>query len=182
MSWLDVKLGVRMLGKHPALTVVAGFALALGIPVGLILLQLFGASNAPLPFDEGERIVGLQNYDVSIQDPAPRAIHDLEAWRAELESFRAMTALSSARHNLVAEDGRAEPVRGSEMNAVGFDILRVSPILGRRILSADEVPGAPAVVVLGYDLWQSHFGGVADVVGRTVKIGATRRTVVGVMP
>ncbi len=182
VSWLDVKLGVRMLGKHPAFTVVAGFALALGIPVGLMPLQIFHAFNAPMPFDEGERIVGLRNYDISIQDPAPRAIHDFETWRAELTSVSAMAAVSSARHNLVDEDGRAEPVRGSEMSAVGFDILRVSPVLGRRLLPADELPGAPPVVVLGYDLWQTRFGGAADVVGRTVQVGATRRTVVGVMP
>ena len=35
VSWLDVKLGLRMLVKQPGLTSVAVFALAVGIPVGL---------------------------------------------------------------------------------------------------------------------------------------------------
>lgn len=34
-SWLDVKVGLRMLVKQPGLTTVAVFALAVGIPVGL---------------------------------------------------------------------------------------------------------------------------------------------------
>ncbi|NJD18989.1 MAG: hypothetical protein FIA95_06870, partial [Gemmatimonadetes bacterium] len=34
-SWLDVKLGLRMLVKHPGLTLVSMFALAVGIPVGV---------------------------------------------------------------------------------------------------------------------------------------------------
>ena len=34
-SWLDVKLGLRMLPKHPMLNIAAVFALAIGIPVGL---------------------------------------------------------------------------------------------------------------------------------------------------
>jgi hypothetical protein len=34
-SWLDVKLGFRMMGKHPGVTVVIVFALALGIPASL---------------------------------------------------------------------------------------------------------------------------------------------------
>ena len=34
-SWVDVKLGLRMLMKNPGLTIVAIFALGVGIPMGL---------------------------------------------------------------------------------------------------------------------------------------------------
>lgn len=39
-SLLDVKLGIRMLGKHPGLSAVAIFALALGIPTSLAAIHI----------------------------------------------------------------------------------------------------------------------------------------------
>ena len=62
-SWLDVKLGVRMLVKQPALTGVALLALAIGIPVGLAPAHLVGAleSAFPVPGGEGIRAVRLWN-------------------------------------------------------------------------------------------------------------------------
>ena len=55
-------------------------------------------------------------------------------------------------------------------------------LLGRALLDSDEMPGAPTVVVLGYDVWQRSLGGRQDVVGSVVKLGNTPATVIGVMP
>jgi len=60
-SWLDVKLGLRMLLRHPGLTLVAVFALSIGIPASLIPIHIIDAMGAELPFDEGDRIVGVRN-------------------------------------------------------------------------------------------------------------------------
>ena len=56
------------------------------------------------------------------------------------------------------------------------------PLLGRGLLASDETPGAPSVIVLGYNVWQRSFGGRQDVVGLVVNIGNTPATVIGVMP
>ena len=48
-SWLDVKVGLRLLRKHPMLNLAAVFALAVGIPVGLAPSHLARALEAPLP-------------------------------------------------------------------------------------------------------------------------------------
>ena len=58
-SLLDVRLGVRMLRKQPMLTGVAVLALGLGIPASLGTIHVWRALMAPIPFDEGERIVGI---------------------------------------------------------------------------------------------------------------------------
>jgi predicted permease len=50
------------------------------------------------------------------------------------------------------------------------------------LLDADERPGAPPVVVLGYDVWRQWFGGRADAIGHTAQLGRTVATVVGIMP
>jgi predicted permease len=50
------------------------------------------------------------------------------------------------------------------------------------VIEADERKGAQPVVVIGHGVWLDRFGGSPDVVGRTLKLGPTPHTVVGVMP
>ena len=59
-SWLDVKLGMRMMRKYPGVSLAIVVALAIGIPVSLLPNHLVGRAlgQAP-PFDEGDRVVGV---------------------------------------------------------------------------------------------------------------------------
>ena len=182
VSLLDVKLGVRMLFKHPGLTAVTVFALALGIPASLGPFHLLNMFETTLPFDEGERIVGLGHSYVGRREAAGGTFHLYSVWRETVSSMDEIGAARSERFNLAPEDGPVAPWRGARMTASTFRILRVLPLLGRPLLDADEVVGAPDVVVLGYDPWQSIFGGDPSAVGRTLRIGGTPHTVVGVMP
>ena len=68
------------------------------------------------------------------------------------------------------------------MNASGFRVARVNPLLGRYLLDDDERPGSPLVVVLGHDLWTGRFGADSAIIGKPVKIGGVPHIVVGVMP
>ncbi len=181
-SWLDVKLGVRMLFRHPGLTLVAVFALSIGIPASLIPVHLIDSMAADLPFEEGDRVVGLRNRDIAEGRTAVRSLHDFFIWRDELTTFEAIAAARTDPYNVISDDGRASPIRGSEITAAAFQILRVPPLMGRTLLETDEVPGAPDVVVLSYEMWQSRLGGDSDVLGTTISIGTTPHEVVGVMP
>ena len=51
-SWLDIKLGGRMLVKYPGLTIVGGLAMAFAIWVGIVIFQVVGLfvhPTLPLP-------------------------------------------------------------------------------------------------------------------------------------
>lgn len=181
-SWIDFKLGFRMLIKHPVLTLVAVFALAIGIPVGMIPLHIMSAWRAPLPFDEGERIVALRYWDLEASRPVYQLLHDFVEWREELTTLDRMGAARTDEYNVISDDGRAAPVRGAMVTASTFDIARVQPLIGRALIEGDEVIGAPAVVVIGNDVWQTRLGGDPDVVGRMIRVGGVPHTVVGVMP
>jgi putative ABC transport system permease protein len=181
-SWLDLKLGLRMLVKQPGLTLVAVFALSVGIPASLLPWHAYQVFEAPLPFDDGERVVGLHNLEIPDNQPVSRSLHDFILWKEELESVQSLAATRSDPYNVISADGRAEPVRGAEMTATGFRALRVPPIGGRVLLESDEVPGAPDVVVISYDLWQLRLGGDRDAVGSTIRIGEKPHQVVGIMP
>ncbi len=181
-SWLDVKIGLRMLGKHPGLSLVAVFALAVGIPVGLAPTHFVNAHEAPPPVDESDRLQVLRSIDLVNSVVRPGSLYDFNLWREELTSFEALGASMDAVYNVISEDGRAAPVEGAEVTASMFGLLRVAPLQGRTLIAADEAVGAPPVVVIGHDVWQSRLGGDPDVVGRVIQIGGVERTVVGVMP
>ena len=53
---------------------------------------------------------------------------------------------------------------------------------GRTLLPEDDRPGAPEVIVIGHDEWLQRFHADPDVVGRSVRLGSTTHTIVGVMP
>jgi putative ABC transport system permease protein len=180
ISWLDVKLGLRMLVK---LTIVAVFTIAVGIPIGLLPNHIVNALQAPLPVVEADQIQVLLNFDEATSNQTLPSLFDFVQWREELTTFEALGATTRrVSYNVISEDGRAAPVRGAEVTASTFDILRVPPLLGRTLISADEVIGAVNVVVIGHNLWQSRLEGDPDVVGRTIRIGRVAHTVVGVMP
>ncbi len=182
-SWIDVKLGLRMMVKHPGLTLVAVFALAVGIPTGMAPAHLAEALDRPLPEDPDNRIRAIRFWNSGSGILALPTWGDFLLLRDELEAFDLLGAYAgSERYNVASEDGRATPVLGAEVTASVFAMLGTPPLLGRTLDAADERPGAPDVVVLGHDLWHSRFGADPGIVGTTLRVGRDPHTVVGVMP
>jgi len=180
---LDFKLGFRMLVKYPGLTVVGGLAMAFGIWVGtlaFVMASLF--FNPTLPLPGGDRIVLMRNWDVSARSTEARAVGDFVLWRRALSSVTDIGAYRDVTRNVITGTDDARPVQVAEMSAVGFQVSSGRPLLGRVLSAADDAPGAPPVAVLGYELWQTRFAGDGTIVGKTVKVGDTFATVVGVMP
>jgi putative ABC transport system permease protein len=180
---LDFKLGFRMLVKYPGLTAVGGLAMAFAIWAGAVTFVLVGQFITPtLPLPGGDRIVQIRSWDVSANRPEPRALGDFLAWRGELRSVTDLGAYHEVSRNLIVGRDAGRQVRVAEITASAFRIAPQPPLLGRVLGPADERPGAPPVVVLGYDVWRTRFAGDPGVVGRSVQLGDAYATVVGVMP
>ena len=182
VSWLDVRLAGRMLSKYPGLTAVAIFALAIGIPIGLLPLHILSSLTKPLPVEEAEKVVIVGNYDRMKSRFDLRSIHDFAQWREELTSFEALGMWRQDTYTMSVNGATSAPVRGAEVMASVFSILRVPPLMGRPLNAADEMKGAPDVAIIGYELWQSRMAGDRNVVGSTIRIGGVPHTIVGVMP
>jgi predicted permease len=180
---LDVKLGGRMLLKYPSLTLAGGLALAIAIGIGAGWYDVVGKILAPtLPLPEGDRLVSIETQNTLTNAPERRVSRDFLEWRRELRTLEDLGAYRADSRNLMFGDAASEPFQVAELTAAAFRAARVQPQLGRALLDADEAPGAPRVVVLGYDVWQRSLGGRPDIVGSIVKLGNTPATVIGVMP
>ncbi len=181
-SWLDVRLALRLLAKHPLLTAVAVFALAVGIPVGLAPSHLARALEAPLPGDPEDRIRAIRYWDPLTSSVAPTDADAFQFWADGLTSFSSVAAFRTSTYSVTSTEGLAAAVTGAQLSGSAFDILGITPELGRPLVAADGAPGAPAAVVIGHDLWTSRFGSDPAVVGSILRIGRVPYTVVGVMP
>ena len=183
VSWLDWKLGARLLLKYPALTIIGGLSLAGAIAIGAVGIEVAGELlYKRLPFPEGGRIVRLETRDAAASRVEPRVLHDFAIWRRSLKTVAELGAARVSERNVLTGEGRLESLRVAEITASAFPLTRVSPLLGRPLQPTDEMPGAEPVVVLGYDVWQRQFLHDPAIIGRVVTVGRTARTVVGVMP
>ena len=182
-SSLDLKLAVRMLVRHPGLTLVGGLGIAVGVAITVGFFALFYSRFYPtIPLSEGDRLVGLENWDRRTNREERRSLHDFVLWRAEMKSVEDMTAFRTIARNLIAEDGSVEPLEVAEITPSGFRLARVPPLLGRTLVEGDTAPGAAPVVVIGFDVWRTRFASDRGVVGRNLRLGRTVHSIVGVMP
>ena len=181
--WFDLKLGGRMLLKHPGLTMVGAFAMAVAIAFGATTFEaISGIVDGALPFPGGDRIVELEFVGSDPSDPEQQVMHEFAALRGNLTSVEHFSAYRNAQHNLVAAETAPEPVEVAEITPSAFAITSTPALRGRYLLPSDEADAASPVVVIGYQAWQLRFAGDPNVVGRTVRLGGLQRTVVGVMP
>ena len=182
-SWLDLKLGLRLLVRNWGLTLVGGLAMTLAIAIAAVVFAAFDIVLwSPLPLNEGDRVVAIQVWDREAGRRRDTTWQDLERWRASLHSVGDVGAFQSIRRNIIAPTGSIELASVAEISAAGFRVARVPPLIGRTIADADEAPGAVPVVVIGHGVWQRRFAGARDVVGRELRLGKDVHTVVGVMP
>ena len=182
-SWLDFKIGLRMLVRYPGLTLVGTVSMAVAIALGSAYFEAVNKFKNPrLPMRDADRVVSILNWKANEFEPDSRSLHDFAIWREQLRTVDHMGAAIAFVRNLATEDGRIEAVRGAEITASAFRLLGTAPLLGRALTEQDERPAEPAVVVIGHTLWETRFANDPAVLGRTVKLGTATATIVGVMP
>jgi predicted permease len=183
VSWLDWKLGARLLLKYPALTIIGGLSLAAAIAIGAVGIEVADELlYKRLPFPEGDRVVRLETQDTAASRVEPRVLHDFAIWRRSLKTVKELGAARVSERNVLTGEARVESLRVAEITASAFPLTRVPPLLGRPLQPTDDMQGAEPVVVLGFDVWQRQFLQDPAIIGRVVTVGRTARTVVGVMP
>ena len=177
----DLRYGARMLLKSPTYTAIAIAALALSIGANT---AVFSAVNTlllrPLPLKDLDRLV----FSVALRegfDPFGSSLLEFEAYRQRNHSFKSIGVAMQRSFNLI---GRGEPerIRGALIMADYLTTLGVNPILGRSLTLEEDQPGGPAVAMMGYGLWQKHFGGDTRVIGEKLNLEGRSYTVIGVMP
>ena len=133
-SWVDFKLGGRMLVKYPGLTLIGGLTLAVAIGVGAAWFEVTRqVVNPRIPLADGNRIVSIHNWDAAESTVEARSLYDFQLWREQLTTIKELGAYRSLERNLITADGNGYPVDAAEITASAFPLTRVSPLLGRAL-------------------------------------------------
>src|ERR1044071_6909357 len=182
-SVLDLKLGGRMLVKHPALTVIATIAVGFAVAVGTVGCEIARQALWPtIPLPNGDAIVALQNWNAAESVRIDASRRDYELWRDGLSTITDLSAVEVEERSIAVGAGPGQPETVANVTASTFALTRVPALMGRTLLEADERGGAEEVVVVGYDFWKNKLDGAADAVGRVIRVSGAPVTIVGVMP
>ncbi len=185
----DVRFAVRVLAKDARFSILAIVGLALGIGVSTAIFALINTviharaqmgetDPGYLGISRAEK--GHPRADVSLSYP------DYVYFQSRATVFRAIKA-ESGRFGLIlgatvvaGQRSEAEDVQGRFESANFLSAIGLRPALGRSFSAEEEQIGGPAVAMLGYRLWQTHFGSDPGVLGKTVILNAHAVTIIGV--
>jgi putative ABC transport system permease protein len=172
----DVRYGVRMLAKNPGFTAVAVITLALGIGTNT---TIFSVVRRPMRYNDADRLLMVWETRPDGSRSAVSAPTYLD-WHDQNTCFE---QLAAARSESIALSGSPPVlVAGARITPNFFETFRVRPELGRFFSPAEFQPRSERVTILSHEIWQSHFGGEAGIVGKTIHLNGETYAVVGVMP
>jgi putative ABC transport system permease protein len=134
----------------------------------------------PLPYADPDRLIVLNETHPRIGTISVSYLNFLD-WRAQNHVFSGMAVMAGVGYNL---SGIAQPetIAGQAVSSNFLSLIGVHPLFGRDFDPAEDKPGAAPVLMLTYPLWQSHFGGRPDVIGRSVSLDGRGFTIIAVLP
>ena len=178
----DLRYGLRMMQRNPAVTIVAVLTLACGIAasatvftwIDAALLQPLGGVADP------NRLVTLETV-TSNGEMITTSYLDFVDFRDHLKLFDGIAVTRPAAFS-VGQDDHAERVWGELVSGNFFAVLGVKPEVGRLFLRSEfgDAAGAYPVAVISDRFWRSHYAADPSIVGKTIRINQHQLTVVGV--
>ena len=177
--WQDLRYAVRLLRRQPGFAAVAVITLALGIGANTAVFTVInGVLLRPLPYADPDRLVTLlngRNGRLSTAFSPPNYI-DITT---QSGVFAGSSAFQPTTANLTGQ-GEPQRLEGAEVTWTFFQVLGVTPRLGRAFAETDQTDNAP-VLVISDGFWR-QLGARPDIVGREVVLDGKPFTVVGVAP
>ncbi len=179
----DLRYGARMLRKNPGFTAVAVLTLALGIGANTAIFSVVNAVLLrPLPYPQAHRLEQVMRH-YSFGDEGAVSATKFVFWKEHNHVFSSLAAydIQTGGFNLTGS-GRPEHVTGIRVAGDFFQVLGVSPAVGRDFTAEEERPGGLNAVIISDSLWRQRFGGDRSIIGRAISLSGKSCIIVGVMP
>jgi predicted permease len=179
----DVRLTLRSLAREPGFALVAIITLAIGIGATTSVLSVVnGALLRPLPFANADRIVHIGERETDKTGHGGTTSFDnFTDWSRLARSFDALGLYNTWQATLTGH-GDPERVRIAGVTAGIFDVFGVKPVLGRRLVPADNVNNAAPVALVSFAFWRSRLDADPNILGQTLQLNSSPVRIVGVLP
>jgi putative ABC transport system permease protein len=177
----DLRYGLRMIWKFPGFTLVAVLTLALGIGANTAIFSVVDAVLLrPLPYHDASRLIVMNETTPRVGTVSVSYLNFLD-WRKQSAAFAQMATVHQVGFNLTGV-ARPEVIQGLAVSPEFLSMLGVAPLIGRDFMAQEGNAGAEPILLLSYEMWQSHFGSDPSAVGRTMSLDGRPFTIVGVLP
>lgn len=177
----NVRLSLRALAKSPGFSITVVLTLALGIGANS---AVFSAINAvllrPLPFPNSDRIVSIAQMQAKTPQPhiAPARLED---WNRMNHTFQAISGYYTQDDSELTGD-LPEKLTHALVAPRFLEVWAIAPAIGRDFSPEEEHYGGPNAVLISDRYWRRRFGASPDAIGKTLRLGQTSYTIIGVMP
>lgn len=181
-AWSDTRQIVRALARTPGFFALAVATLALGTGASTALFSVVsGVLLEPLPYPRSDRIVQLFQIDEAGKRMSV-SVPNFRDWARETRSFSAMAVAHPP--GAVTVNGLPEPLRATAAEVSGdfFSVFGLHAQIGHVFAQHEVQPGSTPVVVVSDGFWRRYLNGNPQALGRSINIGATAFTVIGVAP
>ncbi len=180
-----------MLRRSPGFTSVAVLSLALGIGANTAMSTvIYAVMIRSLPVRSPDQLVsvGDASRPTAMWSGAPMAnIFSYPLYRRIREQNRVFSGLLASGKaqdtDVVIGKGSSEEARCRMVSDNYFDVLGVSPMLGRTFSPQENsAAGANPAIIISYDYWTNRLGRDPNVLGTTLRINGFPYPVIGVGP
>jgi predicted permease len=178
----DMRFAARQFRRAPAYAIFTVLVLALGIGTVMAMFTIsYGVLLRPLPFRADRQLFYVAESTTKGDDPFAASYPEITQWQQATTNV-ANIAFARNYVNIIDAPAGAEIISSVSVSPNLFTLLGVEPVIGRGFLPNETISDHPNVVLLSYDTWQRSFAGDRNVLGKTVHIGATLFSIIGVMP
>jgi predicted permease len=181
----DLRDALRALRKQPVFTLVVTVTLGLGIGANTAIFSVVNSVLLrPLSYHKPQQLYLIHEIIPQWAKSYPLLdanLPDFQIWQKESQSFDGIAIAESASMILTGVP-EVEQVRGTRASANFLELLGVQPVLGRLFLPEEDQPGKGTVVILTDPFWRNRFNADPGIIGRSILLDGTPRTVVGVLP
>ena len=161
--------------------------LTLGLGIGAstaIFSVIDNIMLSPFPYKNPGEMVFLRIVDQQSNGSQGRQGYTAAEYLDLEEQNHVFSATTAAAEDLVLyKHGEgADQLYGAHVTPGTFEFFGMPAMLGRVLQPADYEPGAPPVFVMRYKTWVTRFDGDPSILGKTLVLNDTPRTLVGIMP
>jgi predicted permease len=177
----DVRYGMRMMRKSPGFTIVAVLTLTLGIGANTAIFSVVsGVLLNPLPYPHPDQLVTLHESKPNFERGSV-SYPNFRDWQKDNHTFSGMAIYRNYAFSLTGR-GDAEQVQSQLISSDFFQLLGVTPVIGRLFAQGEDEIGAAPTVLISAGLWERKFGSAPDALGKSLTLDSRDYTIVGVIP
>ncbi|HJQ22019.1 MAG TPA: ABC transporter permease [Gemmatimonadaceae bacterium] len=181
----DVRYSVRSLWHSRGFAGVVILTLALGIAANASIFSVAnGVLFKALPYrDPGKLLVIWDGLEMVGVPEAWVTGPEVVRLRNELTSFEGFATIRSSSATIGSSAGdEPQQVPASLVSANFFQLLGVTPEIGRSFAAREDAAGAEPVALLSHRLWTQRYGADRSIIGKRVMVDGNATTIIGVLP